>query len=254
MKYLILGLFIFLSATVEARVFNMGKESFGSYLRTTYGTWDKSKTPFENSSSNTANPLTYNTGFTTLTGYEFGFLYNYGATAFRFGFELIQPPKLSDITGTNAGSIKQYDLGSELSVVTPKFGIEFNLKTWKESRAFFYGDYGLANLTLQNSYEFTTAGQTTYGLANFREEVKATASTYSLNLAFETLMSDTTTICLEGGYRFLKFAEMKHNVAVTNFQGTVAKGDKAYNEDGTTARSLDLSGPYVGLHFRFWIY
>lgn len=232
----------------------MGKETFGSYLRGTYGNWGQSKSPFENSSSTVANPLTFNSGFKTLSSYEFGFIYATGVTTWRFGFELIQPAKLKDLTGTNAAGTKMYDLGSEFSIVTPKMGIEFNLKTWKESRVFFYGDYGLANLTLQNSYAFTAAGTAAYpGMTDFREELKATTSTYSLNLAFETLMSDTTTICLEGGYRFLKFAEMKHNVAGTVFQGTVAKGDKAYNDDGTTARSLNLSGPYAGIHFRFWI-
>lgn len=254
MKYITtLFISVFLAQTTSAMVFDMSKEKFGSYLRGNYSPWANADTPFSQSSGTN---MAFSDSFTNLLGYEFGVLYNTQKLTWRFGLEMIQPPQLSDLTGKDATSRTQYyTLTSSIAVVIPKIGLEVNLKTWKESRFWGHFEYGLANLTLQNSYKFNAAGSAHFGgLSDFREEIKANQAEYSAGLGVETLMSDATTISLELGYRFLQFSTMTHNLAATNFQGAQTVGGAAKRNDGTTARDLNMTGPYAGVSLRIWIY
>ncbi len=234
----------------QAVVFDMGKEKFGSYLRGTYETWGNGQDPFGQSSGQ---GVSFGSQFNNLPAYEFGFLINAGKVNWRIGLELISPPQLSNVNGSDASGNVLYTMNSSVTVYTPKVGLEFNLKTWKQSRFWLYGEYGYATLAIQNSYNFTSAGTTQFGIPNFREVVSSIQSEYAASLGFETLMTDSTTFSLELGYRMLNFTNLNESSAVTNFQGSQAGGAQSLQNNGT-ARNLNMSGPFASVNFRFWIF
>lgn len=247
-------LFLFFVFSAEAKVFSMGKSKFGSYLRSTYSPWANSESPFNQSSGNN---VRWGESFTNLLSYEFGVLYNTSQITWRFGLEIISPPSLSGVTGKDSAtnSTIYYRMDSTLSAVNPKVGIEVNLKTWAKSRFWMYFDYGLANLTLGNTYRFTAAGTAQFPVpgADFREEIKANSANYSGSFGFESLMSDNTTWCFELGYRMMQFSGLNHNVAATTFQGPVGVGSGATTNSGG-ARSLDMTGAFASFALRIWVY
>ena len=249
--YFILS-FFFLSASAQAVVFDMGKEKFGSYLRSTFlPSWSGAADPFQQSSGTN---MSFNNQFTNLSSYEFGFLFNSGVVTWRVGFEMIQPAALSGVSGSNASNgTLYYTLNSQISSYMPKLGMEFNLKTWHESRLWLYGEYGYATLTVQNSYNFTAAGTTQFGIPNFSETVTGIQSNYAASLGFETLLTDTSTVSFEAGYRMLNFGSMNESTAVTNFQGAQAKGAQALTNSGSP-RNINLSGAFAAINLRIWVY
>lgn len=228
----------------------MGKEKFGTYLRMTYAPWTQGATPFNGSGG--ASTTVFNKDWTSTNTYEFGFLYTSNKLTWKFGFEMIQQPKLAENAGSSAAGAKHYDMSSELSVATPKVGLEIVMRQWPNSRLFAGVEYGFSTLTLQNSYSGIDTGVYA-GMADFREELKGTSNLIGGMIGFETLMSDTTTVCLDVGYRSLSFAGVNHNVAATTFQGPVTVGQAA-NDNNGSARKLDMTGYYASLWFRIWVY
>jgi hypothetical protein len=91
------------------------------------------------------------------------------------------------------------------------------------------------------------------GTASFHEEISSYQSMAAAALGYETLLNDNTTFCIETGYRFLKFSDISHSTAVTNFQGTKLVGSPATQIDGSK-REIAMSTPYVGVNLRIWIF
>jgi hypothetical protein len=130
--------------------------------------------------------------------YEFGFVYASKYLNWRFGFEFLKPATLKNMSGTSSGGTEWFTLSNDISGYVPKIGLEANIKTWNASRLYLNADYGLATVTVQNSYSFTSDGLTQFpGMADFREEIQGTGSMIEASVGIETLMSDTTTICLD---------------------------------------------------------
>lgn len=247
---LVLSLLIY-SGTAGARVFAFGEEGFAPYVGGQYLTFSSGADGGYASSGGAGNAFAskYSTGM----GYEFGFTYGIQKVRLLFGFEYIKPAVLTAVTGTNAAGAVMYAMENDLSAMVPKVGFEVDLKTWKEARFYMDAQYGSASVTMASTYTFTTAGTAAYPtMTNFKEEIKGTASMIQGGFGFEFLGFDSTTIQMGLGYRSLKVSALTHNLAVTSFQGAVAKGAPAMNDDGT-ARSLDLSGYYVSVMFRFWL-
>lgn len=241
----------FFSATAQARELDLTSEKFAPYIRGEYQTWGKKQSTFD-TSSGTGNSFKGEIPF--LSNYEFGFVYSIREVSLRFGFEVIYPATVKGISATNAAGTELFTLDSDVSAYVPRLGLDINIKNWQRSRIFLNATYGIANLTVQNSYGFTTDGSAAYpGMTDFREETKATAPLTEVSLGWEFSAFDTTTIVLDAGYRALKFDSLTHNVPVTSFQGAVGKGDKALDTNGV-ARKLDLSGPFASLQFRFWVF
>ncbi len=244
-----LGILLTTVSAAQARVFNIANESFAAYLRGSYGS------KFEN----TLNSKSSGTGVTLDADHEynfsgeFGFIYAMPWMNVRFGLEVIKPSDIKDAIGKSAAGAELYSMTSEISVMIPKFALEFNLHKWPSSRLYLSGGAGYANLAARNSYVFTSAGNTAFpGLADFYEDMRSSAMAYEGTLGYEHLLTDTTTYALEAGYRCLVFDEIYQNRDVTTFQGAVVKGDKAKNMDGEN-RSLDMTNIFVGLTLRFWI-
>lgn len=250
MKNALALLSLLVGVTAEARVFDINTENFASYFKGQYGTSSLAQLPFAPSGGN---GTTYDSSYSSQMGYEFGFVYASRYMSMRFGFEVIKPPNLATIKGSDAAGSEWFTLNNNITVYAPKLGVEMNVKQWKESRLFLSIDYGSASGTIENSYKFTTAGSNQFGgIADFREEIKGSAALMEYALGYELYLFDSTTVVFDAGYRQLTFATLSHNVATTTFQGAVAKGDPALNTDGSK-RSYDLGGPFASIMFRFWI-
>lgn len=232
----------------EARVFNMAKESFSAYLRGTMSP------KFTNTmaSASSGSSVTLDASHTSNRSIEFGLIYSSVLVNLRFGLEVLNPEDIKERSATNSSGTKLYSMDSEFSVTTPKMNFEINFYRGAASRAMLLLGVGYANLVARNAYTMTSAGTTALGPTDFSEDLRGTAVSYEGGLGYEFLMTDTTTLMLEAGYRSMNFTTIKHNKDVTGFQGSVVKGDRATNLDGTN-RTLNLSNYYGGLTFRIWI-
>lgn len=238
-------------SVAEARVLNLQTEKFAPYIRGQYQQSTIAQTPYS-LSSGTGNA--FDKSYSTVSNYEFGFVYSIKDISLRFGFEVIYPSMLKEISGTDASGTQLFTLDSDIAGYVPKIGLDINVKQWPQSRIFLNANYGMATVTLQNSYGFTAAGQTAYpSLIDFREETKGSAALMEYSVGWEFLAFDTTTMVIDAGYRLLRLDSFSHNVPVTSFQGGVVKGDKALADDGTDRR-LDLSGYFASVQFRFWVF
>ena len=251
-KLLFLSGLLFVPVSGQARVFDIGNEHFAAYLKGQYGqAHQKDETFARSSGASTSFTDEYKVNY----AYEFGFVYATPMVNLRFGFEILRPTDLKDVKGTSSGGTEYFGMTSSVSGYAPKIGLEANLKQWSQSRLFAAIDYGLATMTVQNSYTFTAAGQAQYpsaGATNFREELKGDGPLIETTLGFETLLSDATTIAFDVGYRALSVDSFKHTQAVTNFQGAVSEGTTALNDDGST-RTLNMNGAFASVMLRFWI-
>lgn len=248
------GVFVFLwglAATLptQARQLNLPNESFAPYVRAGYQQSNLKKASF-GGSSGAGN--TFSGDIPSIANYEFGFVWAIKEVSLRFGFEVIRPRAEKGILGTNASGTELFSVETDVSAYVPRIGLDINIKQWPSARIFLNASYGMANVTVQNSYAFTTAGQTAYSLQNFREEVKSSGALQEFALGWEYNAFDTTTIVLDAGYRILKPSAFSHNLDVTNFQGAVTKGASALDNSGS-ARSLDLSGYFGSVHLRFYL-
>lgn len=229
----------------------MGSESFASYLKLVYQPTTIGKSGFEKASPHGE---TYDKSLALLYAGEFGVVYATSVVNLRFGIEIIRPPTLSEVSATDASATELYKMNSDVSVVIPKFGLEFNMKKWKTSRLYLMGSYGQGNLGMVNSYTMTPAGTALTGKSDFTEDGRGTATQLEGALAFEMLAFDSTSIAIEVGQRSLKFDSLKHSRDTDSLaQGSVAKGADLLNADGT-ARTLDFTGFYAALNFRFWVF
>jgi hypothetical protein len=233
-----------------ARVFDINTEKFASFFRGSYAPSALGKTAFENAS---ANNEIYNAEVKSLQSGEFGFIHATRYLNIKYSIEVVRTPSLSAVIATNASGTELYSLASDISAVVPKIGFEFNLKQWRQTRISLNTSVGQGNLVLTNAYTFTEAGTAATSRTDYTEEGRATATLLDGALAFETLLFDTTTFLIDVGYRQMKFTEIKHNRDCAGLIGNNVKGDVMVDVDGTN-RVIDLTGSYVGLGFRFWIF
>lgn len=247
-RFFVLSL-VLSSLSANARVFDINSESFAAYFKFNYSPSTLKKTTYEKVS-----PFgeTFSGDITAIYGGEFGFVYSARYLNLRFGLEVVRPPTLA-VVASNSSGTKLYDLSSEITAVIPKIGIEYNIRQWRESRLYLNGNYGLGNIGMTNSYTFTATGAASpMNGVEYTEEGRGTATLAEGSLGLETLMFDTTTLVLEAGYRQLNFTTLTHNRSATTLNGSKVKGDAMLNTDGT-ARTVNMTGSYAGLMFRFWI-
>ena len=234
----------------EARIFDINNESFAAYFRGNYGPIPPLDA-FQNSSG--AN-VVFDSKFPYNLGAELGLVYATPRVNFRFGLGVLKPPSANG-NGSTASGTALYSLSSEISVVTPKIGVEVDIKKWNQSRFFIEGDAGYANLLLRNSYVFTPAGSAAYNVPDYWEDIRGTTISYEGSVGFETLMTDTTTFVIDAGYRMMNFTALTQNRDISGGvigHPAVAKGAPAVNNDGSN-RTLNLSNWFAGVQFRFWI-
>jgi hypothetical protein len=240
---------LFVSAA-HSRVFDFRKENFAAVVGASYASSKLGAQAFGPSS---ASNVTYNSKLTYDAGGEFGFAYSLRTIRLRFGFEIFRPPVLRAAIASNAAGVALYTVDSDAFAYMPKLGVELNLREAATSRFYAAVDAGSANLNIKNSYVMTTAGQTSLGVTDFNEEIKASASFVDGLFGWETLAFDNTAVSFELGYRKLFFSNLIHAKDSVGFQGAAPKDSQAKNKDGTT-RSLDLTNIFARVLFRFWVF
>lgn len=251
MKFTVVSLILmFLTLPAQARVFDIKDEKVGGYLRGGYASAPMDNT-LQSKSVGSGSTVDYTVPY-NLSG-EFGFIYGNPNIQFRFGVEIIRPPDKKNEQGKDAGGTQWYSMNSELSVVVPKVGVDLTLKKGQTSRLYAGGSVGYASLTGRNSYTFTAAGTTQYGLVDFYEDLRGTTQQYEGWIGYESHLSDSTTWSVEGLYKGLLFSNIDHYHDATTFQGAVVKGDHAI-DNNRSAREIDMSQIFVNIALRFWIF
>ena len=238
-----------ISGVAEARVFDIAKEKFASYLLVGGGPSNIHQSGFANEANTTTS---YSDEQKLNVGGEFGFLYSTPAVSLRFGFEILKPAAVG-ATATNAGGTALYDVKSDLTAYAPKIGIELNFKPGTEFRSFLLLSAAASSLSMKNDYTLTAAGQGAFsGVSDHSVEAKGSATEYTAALGLEFLMSDNTTIVAEAGYRQLKFSQLKYTKDVTTFSGAQTSGSTIVDANGQN-RSIDFSGAIVNLGIRIYL-
>lgn len=249
LKYFFTTAIMSFSLSLQARVFDMNKESVASYFRGGYGLSTIGKSAFEDSSGA---DMSFNGEVKNTYNGEFGFVFTGSKVSFRLGFEYLGPSAVITQAKNNSGVV-MYKLNSNISALVPKAGLEVNLKQTSLWRVFFLGSFGQATVKLTNKYEFTSDGLAQFpGMSNYTEDARGITNLTDLAFGFEGLMSDTTTYLLEAGYRQCELNKLKHNESYTTFNGAVDKGAIARNEDDSK-KTLSLTGAYVSIGFRFYL-
>ncbi len=231
----------------QARVFDINRDSVAPYFMATGGGSQVATSALDGEGNA---GVTFTGAVNYLYTGEFGILYSRSAASVRFGFEVLKPNLLESTA--KSGAAELYSVSSELLGYVPKVTLEVNLHKTQKFRSFFGLGVGLASLNMKNTYVLTTDGQTTYsGVSDHIAESKADTTLASAALGYEGLLSDTTTILIEFGYRQLKFDNFKYTKAVTTFSGAKVSGDQLLTNTGKD-RILDFSGGYISLGFRFY--
>lgn len=244
-NFFILIVILVQTQMASARVFDMSKESLASYLVFNIGTSTVAKLAFENE-ANTG--YTYSSGVANNTGTDFGLVYTSSYLNFRFGFEMLKPDVLKDVEAKNAGT-RVYLLNSEVLAYAPKIGVEANLQKSSSNRSFVFGYFGSGSLTIKNNYSSSTIAP----LGDHEVEMTGSTTLMGYGLGYESYMTDTATYIFEVGYRQYDFGSLKYKKAVTTFSGAKAAGD-AVNDISSVAKEIKLSGYFVSLGFRIYMF
>lgn len=241
---------LMVSATsAQARVFNINKETFAAYFDVSGGPSAIGTGAFDGE----ATGIKHSGGANYNYGGEFGFLYTRPYVSLRFGLEILKPSAIESSSATNAADAELYTGDSEILGFAPKLGLEVNLHGNATSRSFVALGVGAASVTMKNSYKLTAAGQAAFpGVSNHDIEAKGSATMLNASLGYEGLLTDTTTIVVEMGYRQLSIENLEYTKAVTTFNGPVSSGGKVTTATGSP-RDLNLSGAFVAIGFRFYL-
>ncbi len=239
------------SGVAQARVFNFKSETIAAYFRGSISQSRLARSPYDNSSGISTEFV----GDEHLYNYsgEIGFLMNIGEFAtFRVGGEVIQA-KNSDVIGNNAAGTKLFDLESDVFVFNTTSTIEWHLYRGASSRLSLFGGIGLGAVNLDVDYTFTAAGLSAFGLT---KDYSEQSGKYIIGghggVQYELLFADTATIAFELGFRHLPVPILENEKDNSTISGAVTTGSQTLNQDGSD-RTLDLSGYYFAMAFRFYL-
>lgn len=247
-RLLVFTIAIISASAAQARVFDITKETFAAYFLATGGGSSVGTKAVEGEA---AGNLSYDNGVKYNYSGEFGFIYSRPLGSLRFGFEIFKPSMLE--TTAKNGATGLYSASSDLLGYAPKLAIEINVHGNKQSRSYISGAVGTAIFTMKNDYTLTAAGQSAFpGVSDHSTEAKGSSTLLSLALGYEGILTDTTTITAEFGYRQLKVDNFKYSKDVTTFSGAHSSGDVLQNTSGG-ARTLDFSGGFISIGFRFYL-
>ena len=234
---------LFFSSLSHARIFDLGKDKFGSYLIFSSSQSNLKETPF--AGLTTAND--FSDTYKVPLGGEFGFMYEDNKVGFRFGFEILKPSPTEGYAKLN--NVTQYYYKDNISALVPKIAMEINFISRPRYRLLGYGFLGQANLVESTDYSAVAIAPN----ASHTVEAKGAATMSGGGVAFEFSAFDTTTLIFEVGYRQLKFPNMIYSKDVTTFAGAVTSGTSIKNADGTD-HQVDMTGAYAALGFRIFLF
>ncbi len=183
---------------------------------------------------------------------EIGFLYNFRALTIRAGILFMIPTRHDDIKGTNSSGTELFNLETDISVIAPSLFIESDLYKSATFRAFLVGGAGFGIVDVKNVYTMTAAGTTAFAVGDYEEKFDEETLMGSASLGIEYLFADTVTMLWEFGYRYMVSDDFKHKRDADTIIGSVSRGQNVVNSDGAI-RSIDFSGMYASVGFRFYI-
>ena len=176
-----------------------------------------------------------------------------GSVATRLGLELIRPKSIVEHEAKNPAGTVLYSVDSEILGINPILTFEWSFIKSKESKVYAFAGGGLSVTRMQNTFTMTADGISELGVSSdFIEKGVANDVAGHIGFGFEILMVDNVTFMSEVGYRSLIARTFKSSTTTTSFVGAIAEGDVLKNHDGKD-RSVDLSGPFVGIGFRFYL-
>lgn len=248
-KYFVI-LVVFISLSAEAKIFDFKNPSYGVFIGGTYGPSIASDSAYAGSSGN---GVSFNEKELVNYSAEFGFLASTQKLNFKIYAEYLFPKHLSDITGSSGSGTALYNLDSQVTVLIPSVAIEYALKSTSTWRWLLGGGYGFALGNMDNKYTFTSSGASQTGLSNFEETATSTSSMYLAYTSLEFQFTDIGTMMIGAGYRYLQLNQWSVTSPYTGFKGAAGANSTLTNQDGS-ARSVNLSGPYAGVSFRFYFY
>lgn len=249
MKFGFLSFLLLISGSLaHARVFDINKESFAAYFAASGGVSAIGVNAVKNE---TASSLNYSGGSNLNYAGEFGFLFSKSLLSLKFGIEILKPSLLESTASTAAGE-DYYSVEGTILGYAPKLGLEVNLHGNQVSRSYISVAGGLANVTMKNEYSMTAAGSSALGVSNHSAESKGSGTLWEASLGYENILTDTTTLAVEFGYRQLRIDNLQYTKDVSTFSGANTSGDAVKNADGT-APNLDFSGGFISLGFRFYL-
>ncbi len=242
----------FLSINTQARVFDFTKENFATYLAGTGQTSVLANGVYDTSSLS-GTTFSDTSGMTYAFSGGIGILFGVSNFILRAGVEILRPKKIEGQKGTSAASAALFTLNSDVLAVIPNVGIEYSYHATSTFKAFVGGTIGLATVDFGNTYTMTATEVTNNGgTVSFAEEGTGSAYAGTFSTGMETILSDNVTFLAEVGYRYLRVEDLTHKRSVGTFLGSVTKGDPVVDVDGAK-KVFDLSGPFGGLAFRFYI-
>lgn len=243
-----LPLLILFSSSAQARVFNINKETSAAYFLVSAGGSQVGTAAVDGESGTN---VSFSGGSNYNYSGEFGFLYSRPLASLRFGFEIFKPMALESTA--NNGTSDLYSVKGDILGYIPKLSLEVNVHGTPTYRSFVAVTVGSANITMKNNYVLTAAGQAAFpGVADHEAESKGSGTLLSASLGYEGILSDTTTVVVEFGYRQLKIDNLKYSKDVTTFSGSKTSGDALLDSSGNQ-RELDFSGGFIALGFRFFM-
>jgi hypothetical protein len=234
----------------EARTFSFNAFSFATLFGGSYGTSNAADTAYAHS---LPAGVTVSGAVPSNASGEFGVLLSGKKANLKLSGELLMPKALSGVEGKNSGGTEYFKAESEITATLGTATIELLAYPAATSRMMVGLGYGLASVTLVNTYEMTTAGTTATGVGDFTEKATAQAPVMHGYLGYETLFTDRATVAFTLGYRECKVSGFKATGSATTFTGAQAEGQKLLNRDGSE-RKVNLSGAFVGLNFRFFLF
>ncbi|WP_295905579.1 hypothetical protein [uncultured Bdellovibrio sp.] len=244
----LLPLLILFSSSAQARVFDINKETFAAYFAVSGGGSQIGTSAVDGESGS---GISFSGGSKYNYTGEFGFLYSRRFASLRFGFEILKPSALES-TASN-GTSDLYSAKSDILGYVPKLTLEVNVHGTNDNRSFISLTAGSASVTMKNDYVLTAAGQAAYaGVADHSVEAKGSGTLLGASLGYEGIMTDTTTVVVEFGYRQLKIDNLKYSKDVTTFSGAKTSGDSVLTSSGNQ-RDLDFSGGFISIGFRFYM-
>ena len=241
---------LFALARGEARTFDFKTEYIAPYVGGTYGLSAVGDMAYGGSSGNGG--VTTDQKVSANASGEVGFMIPTSKFNIKFGVEFLAPRTLSGINGSSSSGTALFTLDSTVYAVIPMINFEYLAHQTPDSHFLIGLGGGMAYVTLENNYTMTTAGTTATGVGNTDEKGTGQAPVVQGYLGYETLITDNATLAFDIGYRYAPVSTINSTQNISAPAGTEVSGQPLVNMDGSN-RSLNLSGPFVGLSFRFYI-
>ena len=238
------------ASVAQARVFDFKNEFLAIYFGGSFGTTSAGDGAYALSSG--GGGIVFDKKVASASSAEGGIALTLGRITLRLGVDYIMPRDQMGVIATDAGGTQLFSLDSKLSAFVLLGNLELLAYRGSRSRALIGAGYGTATANLQNQYTMTATGTTQLGVTDYTEEATGTAPMMQGYLGWEFLFTDTATAALQGGYRYLQIPSFKSTKTTTAITGSQSNGSAIHNYDGSE-RSMNLSGAFVGITFRFYL-